>query len=117
MLARDVLRRLAGGERVRPRHAPADGYAGTGEADANVSGQHLVGLEPAATQAVIAAVADRMRPGALLLVRGAHRLRTLLYPPLTADDLTVAGAGRLRPLAEVRPMTDVVNSFVVAERT
>lgn len=117
LLAGGVLRRLPGGELVRGLSADAAGFAGTAEADVVLLAA-LVGLDPAAKRDVIGAVVDRMRPGALLLVRSAHRLRTLLYPPLTADDLAAAagGAGRLRLLAEVHPLADVVNSYLVAER-
>lgn len=115
VLARDVLRRLPGGGLVRPRHDDARHFDGIGGADVVLLAA-LVGLEPAAKRSVASAVADRMRPGALLVVRSAYRLRTLLYPPLTADDLIAAAEGRLRALAEVHPMTDVVNSFVIAER-
>lgn len=115
VLARDVLRRLPGGNLVHPRHRDARHFAGVGAADIVLLAA-LVGLDPAAKRAVVSAVVDRMRPGGLLVVRSAYRLRALLYPPLVVDDLVAAGAGRLRPLAEVHPMTDVVNSFVVAER-
>jgi nicotianamine synthase len=53
----------------------------------------------------------QMRPGALLLARSAHSLRTLLYPPLTLSDL----AG-FRPLVVLHPHTEVVNSLVIAEK-
>ncbi|HEY4005278.1 MAG TPA: nicotianamine synthase family protein [Pseudonocardia sp.] len=53
----------------------------------------------------------RMRPGALLLARSAHSLRTLLYPPLALRDL----AG-FRPLIVLDPHTEVVNSLVIAEK-
>lgn len=115
-LAGAVLGRLRGGGRVRPRCGDAADFAGSAEADLVVLAA-LVGLDPAEKRSVIAAVAERMRPTALLLVRSAHRLRTLLYPPLSVDELSAAGTGLLRPLAEVQPMTDVVNSFLVAVRT
>ncbi|MEP6641133.1 MAG: nicotianamine synthase family protein [Gaiellales bacterium] len=115
-LARDVLRRLTGGGLVRPWQADAAAFDGEAEADIVLLAA-LVGLDPLAKRTVISAVVDRMRPGALLLVRTAYRLRTLLYPLLTADDLIAAGGGRLRPLAQVHPFGDVVNSFVVAART
>ena len=54
---------------------------------------------------------QHMRPGALLLARSARLLRTLLYPPLTLNDL----AG-FRLLAVLNPYTEVVNSLVVAEK-
>lgn len=115
-LAGDVVRRLPGGGHVRGWSADAAGFDGTAEADLVLLAA-LVGLDSEGKREVVGAVVERMRPGALLLVRSAHRLRTLLYPPLTADDLVAAGAGRLRPLAEVHPLADVVNSYVVAART
>jgi nicotianamine synthase len=115
-LAGDVLRRLAGGGLVQPRTDDAGRSAGASAADVVVLAA-LVGLDPVGKREVIAAVARRLRPGALLLVRSAHRLRTLLYPPCTVDDLVAAGDGQLRPLAELHPMTDVVNSVVIAVRT
>jgi nicotianamine synthase len=114
-LAGDVLLRLPGGERVRPHLADARDFPGVAEADLVVLAA-LVGSDPARKHAVIASVARRMRPGAVLLVRSAHGLRTLLYPPVGPADLAAAGAGRLRLLAEVHPLHEVVNSLVVAQR-
>lgn len=116
VLATAVLRRLPGGGLVSPQQGDARRADVVGAADVVVLAA-LVGLDPVSKRAVVAAVADRMRPGALLLARGARRLRTLLYPPLDIDDLTAAGDGRLAPQAEVHPATDVVNSFVIAVRT
>jgi nicotianamine synthase len=114
-LAGDVLRRLPGGELVRPHLADAQDFPGVAEADLVVLAA-LVGPDPARKHAVIASVAERMRPGAVLLVRSAYGLRTLLYPPVGPADLAAAGAGRLRLLAEVHPLHEVVNSLVVAQR-
>ncbi len=115
-LARAVLRRLPGGRRVLVCSGEAADFAGVSSADLVVLAA-LVGVDPVEKQGVLARVADQMRPGAVLLVRSAHRLRTLLYPPITVDELTAASAGLLRPLAEIRPMTEVVNSFLVAVRS
>ena len=52
-----------------------------------------------------------MRPGSMLIARGAHGLRTLLYPPLELDGLTA-----WRPLAVLHPFTAVVNSVLVLMR-
>lgn len=114
-LADAVLPRLSGGHLVRAVQDDARHFAGVAEADVVVLAA-LVGLHPAAKHAVITAVAHRMRPGTLLLVRSAHRLRTLLYPPLSADDLAVVSNGLLRPLAAIHPFSAVVNSILVAVR-
>ncbi|MBV9060022.1 MAG: nicotianamine synthase [Pseudonocardiales bacterium] len=71
----------------------------------------LVGVNPDVKSQVIKHLYRHMRPGGLLLVRTAHSLRTLLYPPLDISDL----AG-FRPLAVLNPYTEVVNSLVVAEK-
>lgn len=40
----------------------------------------LVGMSTKAKRDIIAEIASRMRPGALLLIRSAHSLRSLIYP-------------------------------------
>jgi nicotianamine synthase len=100
---------------VRVACADARDYAGVAEADVVVLAA-LVGLDSDSKREVVAAVARRMRPGGLLLARSAHRLRGLLYPPLAVEDLDACAGGLLRPLAEVHPLNDVVNSLVVAVR-
>lgn len=116
LLARQVLRRLPGGHLVHVHRADARHFPGVADADVVVLAA-LVGLDPGDKREAIAAVTARMRPGALLAVRSAHRLRSLLYPPVSPDELVAAGGGRLTPLAEVRPFNEVVNSLVVAVRT
>jgi nicotianamine synthase len=111
-LAAAVLERLPGGDLVRVHRADARSSADVEEADVVVLAA-LVGLDAAEKRAVIGAVADRMRSGAVLVVRSAHRLRTLIYPPVTPADLRAAP---LRLLAEVRPWNDVVNSVLIARR-
>jgi nicotianamine synthase len=71
----------------------------------------LVGVNPDVKSRVIKHLYQHMKPGALLLVRSAHSLRTLLYPPLNPSDL----AG-FRPLAVLHPYTEVVNSLIVAQK-
>ncbi|CAA9243328.1 MAG: hypothetical protein AVDCRST_MAG41-1568 [uncultured Corynebacteriales bacterium] len=115
-LAAGVLRRVPGGELVRAHRADARAFPDVERADVVVVAA-LVGLDPGEKRAVLGAVADRMRPGALLVVRSAHRLRALLYPPVAPADLLAAGPGRLRLLAEIRPWNGVVNSLLVALRT
>lgn len=71
----------------------------------------MVGPHPEDKTRVIKHLYQHMKPGALLLARSAHSLRTLLYAPLALRDL----AG-FRPLAVLNPYTEVVNSLVVAEK-
>ena len=71
----------------------------------------MVGPHPEDKTRVIKHLYQHMKPGALLLARSAHSLRTLLYAPLALCDL----AG-FRPLAVLNPYTEVVNSLVVAEK-
>ncbi|MGH3781846.1 MAG: nicotianamine synthase family protein [Pseudonocardiaceae bacterium] len=71
----------------------------------------MVGPHPDDKSRVIKHLSQQMRPGALLLARSAHSLRTLLYPPLTLRDL----AG-FRPLVVLNPHTEVVNSLVIAQK-
>lgn len=113
--AASVLGRLPDGHRVRTHQADARTFTGVARADLVVLAA-LVGLDPEEKRAAVAAVADRMRPGALLVVRSAHRLRALLYPAVTPEDLTDS-AGTLRLLVEIHPLTDVINSVLVAVRT
>lgn len=115
-LAAGVLRRSRGGHLVRASQADARTFAGVDRADVVVLAA-LVGLDPEDKLDVIGAVVDRMRPGTVLVVRSAHRLRTLLYPPVTPAELAAARPRRLRLLAEVHPWSGVVNSLLVAVRT
>jgi Nicotianamine synthase protein len=69
----------------------------------------LVGRTPGEKAEVIAHVADAMAPGALLLVRSARELRTLLYPAVHSGAL----AG-LEVLGTVHPTGEVINSVIVA---
>ncbi len=71
----------------------------------------MVGPHPDEKSRVIKHLYRQMRPGALLLARSAHSLRTLLYPPLRLRDLD-----EFRPLVVLNPHTEVVNSLVIAEK-
>lgn len=71
----------------------------------------LVGASQVDKRRILAGLADRMRPGSLLVARGAHGLRTLLYPAIDVADLQ-----GWTPLALAHPFTDVVNSVLVATR-
>ena len=115
-LAAAVLRRLPDGRLVRTHRADARAFAGVDRADVVVLAA-LVGLDSAEKRQAVAAVAERMRPGTVLVVRGSHRLRTLLYPPVTPGELVDAGRGRLGLLAEIHPWNEVVNTLLIAVRT
>ncbi|MGL4744862.1 MAG: nicotianamine synthase family protein [Dermatophilaceae bacterium] len=115
-LATAVVGRLAHWGEVRVHHGDACDAATVADADLVILAA-LVGVDEQAKSAVIAAVTRRMRTGALLVARGAHRLRTLLYPPVDPADLVAASGGRLTPLVELHPLDDVVNSVVVAVRS
>lgn len=69
----------------------------------------LVGEDGAGKRPTLRALARVMRPHATLLVRSAHHLRTALYPRVSPDDLD-----GFRPLLEVNPCDEVVNSVLVA---
>ncbi|WP_162605994.1 nicotianamine synthase family protein [Jiangella aurantiaca] len=83
--------------------------------DADLSGYDvvvlaaLVGETAEAKRRILGRLARTMRPGALLLVRSARGLRTLLYPlvePTALDGFEI--------LAEVHPVNDVINSAILA---
>ncbi|RPF22661.1 nicotianamine synthase family protein [Myceligenerans xiligouense] len=71
----------------------------------------LVGTTTTAKVAMLRSLADRMRPGALLLARSAHGLRALLYPEI--DPATMTG---FDVLDVKHPAGDVINSMIVARR-
>jgi nicotianamine synthase len=72
----------------------------------------LVGTDDDEKRDCLRRTAAAMRPGAHLVVRSAAGLRELLYPPVD-----LVGVDQLRPLLEVHPHHDVVNSVVIAEVT
>jgi len=69
----------------------------------------LVGLAPARKREVIGHLAAAMDPGALLLVRSARGLRTLLYPAVGR-----AALAGFDVLHVVHPDGDVINSVILA---
>ncbi|KAK4104458.1 Nicotianamine synthase [Parathielavia hyrcaniae] len=72
----------------------------------------LVGMSQADKEGIILPVVDRMRPGALLVVRSSWGLRTCLYPEV---DLATEGLlPRLECCVVVHPYGQVVNSVIVA---
>ncbi|MGL5863770.1 MAG: nicotianamine synthase family protein, partial [Phycicoccus sp.] len=115
-LASEVTGQLAHWGEVRVHLGDARDLDTVSDADLVILAA-LVGLDRQAKGQVVAAVTRRMRTGALLVARGAYRLRTLLYPPVDPADLVAASQGRLTPLVELHPLDDVVNSVVVAVRS
>ncbi|GAB4084177.1 hypothetical protein GCM10028784_08070 [Myceligenerans cantabricum] len=71
----------------------------------------LVGTTTQEKTTLLRSLADRMRPGALLLARSARGLRTLLYPEV--DPHAMAG---FDVLGVRHPAGDVINSMIVARR-
>lgn len=69
----------------------------------------LVGSTTAEKAAVLQHMARSMAPGALLLIRSARGLRTLLYPEVSRDSL-----GGFDVLTMVHPVNEVINSVIVA---
>jgi nicotianamine synthase len=70
----------------------------------------LVGLSPEEKREITAYLSRHMRPGALLLVRSAHGLRSLIYPPVNVEDLV-----GFVPQLVLRPYTTVMNSVLIAK--
>lgn len=72
----------------------------------------LVGADQAAKRHLIRHLRRGMAPRALLLVRSAHRLRSLLYPAVEVDDLV-----GFAPEVVIQPYNDLINSVIIARRT
>ncbi|KAH7406589.1 Nicotianamine synthase [Phaeosphaeria sp. MPI-PUGE-AT-0046c] len=71
----------------------------------------LVGMDTESKLSILASLAQKMRPGALVVARSARGLRAVLYPVLELSmELDKTG---LEVLAEVHPWTKVVNSVIV----
>jgi nicotianamine synthase len=116
-LARQVLGRLAPGPGIRVVRAEAGSPEDMAQILADcelVFVAALVGCTRAQKQAVLRAVGQALKPGALLVVRSAHGLRSLLYPVVEPDDVTEAAG--CTPQVLVHPLDDVVNSVLVARR-
>ncbi|TPX70154.1 hypothetical protein SpCBS45565_g01963 [Spizellomyces sp. 'palustris'] len=71
----------------------------------------LVGLDSGEKRKILERVRQEMRQGALLVVRSAHSLRGLLYPPVEIDSLE-----GFDPLLVVHPHNHVINSVLIARR-
>jgi nicotianamine synthase len=108
-LAAGVCRSLASTS-VQIHHGEAVAYPGLAQCDLVVMAA-LVGSDAPEKRALLRDLYAAMRPGSMLVIRSAHGLRTLLYPALDLDDLQ-----GWTPLAVVHPLTEVVNSAVVAVR-
>jgi nicotianamine synthase len=70
----------------------------------------LVGLSPEEKREITAHLSRHMRSDALLLVRSAHGLRSLIYPPVAVEDLV-----GFVPQLVLRPYTTVMNSVLIAK--
>jgi nicotianamine synthase len=70
----------------------------------------LVGLSPEDKREIVAHLSRHMRSDALLLVRSAHGLRSLIYPPVHVEDLV-----GFIPQLVLRPYTTVMNSVLIAK--
>lgn len=71
----------------------------------------LVGVEREEKRQVIAHLAAHMRPGAILVVRSAHGLRSMLYPVVQEADLI-----GFNVLVTAHPGNHIVNSVIVAQK-
>lgn len=71
----------------------------------------LVGLDEAGKQSIIERLRRRMRPGALLVIRTAHQMKSLLYPKVEPEDLS-----GFEPQIVVQPLNEVINSVIVARK-
>lgn len=101
---------LLGPGAVRFHQAEAAEFEPVTEADVVVLGA-LAGLEPEAKNAILAALWQRLRPGAVLLVRSAAGLRRLLYPAVGTQEL-----GEWEQLGVLHPLNEVINSVIVLRR-
>jgi nicotianamine synthase len=74
----------------------------------------LVGHTREQKRAVLRAVGRALDPGAYLVMRSAHGLRSLLYAVVEPGEVTEPAA--CVPQVLVHPLGDVVNSVLVARR-
>jgi len=116
-LARRLLERLAPGPGLRVTQADATSTADMTRLLAGcdvVVVAALVGHTRDQKRTVLHTVGRALEPGAYLVVRSAHGLRSLLYAVVELDD--VADAAGCVPQVLVHPLGDVVNSVLVARR-
>ncbi|KAI1852259.1 hypothetical protein JX266_002437 [Neoarthrinium moseri] len=72
----------------------------------------LVGVNQYEKEEIIMSVARRMTAGALLVVRSAHSLRTLLYPEVNLNTERLRGVLQVETVTH--PFGKIVNSVIVA---
>jgi nicotianamine synthase len=116
-LARRLLGRLAPGPGLRVTQADATSAQDMARLLAGcdvVVVAALVGHTRMQKRAVLHAVGRALDPGAYLVLRSAHGLRSLLYAVVEPGDVTEA-AGCV-PQVLVHPLGDVLNSVLVARR-
>lgn len=109
-MASELAPRLGLADRLRFHRADGRSFAPMHDYDV-IFVAALVGLRRAEKQAVVSHVAGQTRATALLVVRSAHRLKTLLYPEVKAADLIP-----FQPLLEIHPHHEVINSVIVAAK-
>ena len=108
--SRKLVHRLGIGDVVKIIQADAASYPKYSQYDA-IFLASLVGLDPGEKQAIIARIQSNMKEGGLLVVRTAHGLRTLLYPPVDVGLITGLTAQVI-----IQPMNEVVNSVIILEK-
>jgi nicotianamine synthase len=110
-LAVKVTERLGLGQALRFHHCDLLEFGSLESFDV-VFLAALVGTHRAEKRLLLAHLAARMRPGAVLLVRTASQLRTLLYPETRIEDLS-----GFAPQLVLHPLNEVINSVIVTECT
>jgi nicotianamine synthase len=116
-LARRLLSRLAPGPGLRVTQADATSAEDMAQLLAGcdvVVVAALVGHTRMQKRAMLHAVGRALDPGAYLVVRSAHGLRSLLYAVVEPGDVTEAAG--CAPQVLVHPLGDVLNSVLVARR-
>lgn len=73
----------------------------------------LVGTTQAQKTEIISTLVKRIRPGALLVLRTAHSLRSLLYPLINVS--TKMASGDAERLVMMHPYNHLVNSVVICQ--
>jgi nicotianamine synthase len=77
----------------------------------------LVGETQAEKEDIIVNVAKQMKIGAIMVVRSARGLRTVLYPEFDAQhDSCTEIRQILQPITELHPMNHVVNSVIILRK-
>lgn len=109
-LSTALVQRLGLADVINIRHAEAKTHQSYHRYDA-IFLAALVGTDGREKQEIIDAIQQRMKPGAFLVARTAHNLRTLLYPQLDIDDIT-----GLTPHIVIQPLNEVVNSVAIFEK-